>query len=71
MKFSEFYEKYWVVANADGTTTPCKLPDEEKAIYDKAEELGVEPFIVHKHTRGRMCTEIFVNPVVEEALKLK
>lgn len=66
MKMSEFYEKYWRIQLPNGETVTPKLDDKERQIMDKAEELGVLPYVrVWKRKQG-WC--YIVHPEIEAAL---
>ena len=67
MKMTEFYEKYWRIKLPSGEIIKPKLTNNEKLIFDKADELGVAAYV---KTGGRRCGfKYIVHPLIEEALK--
>lgn len=65
IKFSEFLQKYYKIKLPSGElVTPC-LSKREIEIYDKADELGVQPYFMVKSRKG---TIFAINPIVEKAL---
>lgn len=64
MKISDFYEKHW---NVNGEPVP-PLTEEEKLIWDVAEELGVSPYI--KIWKRKFGWQYIVNPIVQEHIGL-
>jgi len=58
----EFYEKYWTV---DGKSVP-PLDPKEKAIWEIAEKLEVDPYC--KVWRRKYGWTYIINPLVQEEL---
>jgi len=66
VKMSEFYEKYYKITLPNGEQVSPTLTDEERAIMDKAQELGVAPY-VRMFTR-KLGYKYEVHPEVKAAL---
>ena len=67
MKMTEFYEKYLVIKLPNGKTTkPRPLTNEERKIYDLAEELDVPPYI--KTGGRRSAFKYEVHPLIKERM---
>ncbi len=68
MKFSEFFQKYYKIKLPSGELVTHILSKQDIEIYDKADELGVEPYFMIKSRKG---TIFVVNPIVKESLNKK
>ena len=66
VKMSEFYEKYYKITLPNGEQVYPTLTDEERAIMDKAQELGVAPYV--RIFRRKIGYKYEVHPEVEAAL---
>lgn len=67
IKMTEFYEKYLVVKTPDGEIVKLRpLTEEERKIYDLAEELDVPPYI---KVGGRRCAFGYdVHPLIKKRM---
>lgn len=67
IKMTEFYEKYLVIRLPNGEEIkPRPLSEEERKMYDLAEELNVPVYV---RTGGRRCGFRYeVNPLISERM---
>ena len=69
MTRTEFYETYVKIRLPNREyVLPPPLTDEQRKVYDKAEELDCDPYLM---IRGRKGIRIIINPIIEELLKNK
>jgi hypothetical protein len=66
MKFSEFYEKYWFITLPNGERVTPTLSNEDREVLDKADELGVPPYVrVFKRNYGFIHE---VHPLIKSSI---